>query len=161
MIERGGDDLRVLVVRLGALGDILRTLPPVRLVKRAMPRATIHWAVDDRCSVVLEGHPDIDGLVKLPRRDWQRLGRSAAGWPELLRSVGRFRARLKDFRAGLLLDFHGNLRSGVTGWLSGTPVRIGYEGTKATSRKRSTGISPPTGSRRGTGERPAWNVTWI
>ena len=37
----------LLVVRLGALGDILRTLPAVRLVRRALPHCSIRWLVDD------------------------------------------------------------------------------------------------------------------
>jgi ADP-heptose:LPS heptosyltransferase len=120
--------LTVLVVRLGALGDVLRTIPPVRLICRALPRSAIWWVVDDRWRVALEGHPDLAGTIAVPRRDWQRRVRSPAGWPSLLRSVRELRDRLRDLDPDLLLDFHGNLRSGIIGRLSGAPVRLGYAG---------------------------------
>jgi ADP-heptose:LPS heptosyltransferase len=128
--------LTVLVVRLGALGDVLRTIPPVRLICRALPRSAIWWVVDDRWRVALEGHPDLAGTIAVPRRDWQRRVRSPAGWPSLLRSVRELRDRLRDLDPDLLLDFHGNLRSGIIGRLSGAPVRLGYAGHQAKEGNR-------------------------
>ena len=127
-LQQRGEKLNLLVVRLGALGDILRTVPPVRLVRRALPRATIRWVVDDRWRIALDGLADLDEVVVLPRRDWDRRARSPFGWPGLLREVGAFRARLRESRTDVVLDFHGNLRSGWIGWLSGAPVRLGYSG---------------------------------
>ena len=68
-VERGGSDLSLLVIRLGALGDIIRTLPPVRLLRAGLPEARIRWVVEDRFESVLRGHPDLDGTVVLPRKD--------------------------------------------------------------------------------------------
>jgi len=51
-----------------------------------------------------------------------------ADWPRLLRSIAAFRRRLRLLGAQLVIDFHGNLRSGLTGWISGAPVRLGYDG---------------------------------
>ena len=127
-LRNRGEKLNVLMVRLGALGDILRTVPPVRLVRRALPRATIRWVVDDRWRIALDGLADLDEIVVLPRRDWDRRARSPFGWLGLLREVGAFRTRLRESRTDVVLDFHGNLRSGLVGWLSGAPVRLGYGG---------------------------------
>jgi len=126
----------LLVIRLGALGDILRTIPPVRLIRRALPNCKLWWVVDDRWNVALEGHPDLSGTVPVPRREWQRLLRRPTGWPALLGSVGRLRARLHTLDADLALDFHGNLRSGIVGRLSGAPVRLGYSGHQAKEGNR-------------------------
>ncbi len=123
-----GENLSFLVVRLGALGDILRTIPPVRLLRRALPRATIRWVLDDRWRIALEGLADIDEILPLPRRDWERRARSPVGWPGWLRSIGAFRTRLRRTRTDIVLDFHGNLRSGIVGWFSAAPVRLGYAG---------------------------------
>jgi ADP-heptose:LPS heptosyltransferase len=141
--------LTVLVVRLGALGDVLRTLPPVRLLRRALPCSAIWWVVDDRWRVALDGHPDLAGTIAVPRRDWGRLVRSPAGWPALLRSVRGFRDRLRDLDPDLVLDFHGNLRSGIIGRLSGAPVRLGYAGHQSKEGNRwLTTHRVPAGSRR-------------
>jgi ADP-heptose:LPS heptosyltransferase len=141
--------LTVLVVRLGALGDILRTIPPVRLIRRARPRCTLWWVVDDRWRALLEDHPDLAGTIAVPRRDWQRWARSLGGWPALLRSVRELRARLRALRADLALDFHGNLRSGVVCRLSAAPVRLGYAGHQAKEGNRwFTTHRVPAGLRR-------------
>ena len=42
-IEDHGLGLTILVIRLGAMGDIVRTLPAVRLVRFSLPDARIHW----------------------------------------------------------------------------------------------------------------------
>jgi ADP-heptose:LPS heptosyltransferase len=127
-LASSGADLTILVIRLGALGDVLRTLLPVRLLRRALPRARIHWVVDARWRSVLEGHPDLDGVVAMPRAEWRALARQVTGWPGLLRAVGTWRRRLVALAPGLALDFHGNLRSGLASFLSSAPVRLGYSG---------------------------------
>lgn len=123
-----GEGLTILSLRMGAFGDILRTLPPVRLVRFALPDAAIYWVVDDRWAEIVAGHPDLSGFFAVPRREWSRLARSPVLWPSLLRSVTRFGRKLRSVTPDLVLDFHGNLRSGVLGRLSGAPVRLGYSG---------------------------------
>ncbi len=118
----------LLVVRLGALGDILRTLPAVRLIRKALPHSSIWWAVDDRWQHALEGMAALDGTVVVPRRQWRRQLRTPSAWPALCASFGRLRRELAAVGADLTVDFHGNLRSGIVGRLSGAPVRLGYEG---------------------------------
>jgi ADP-heptose:LPS heptosyltransferase len=125
VVERladGGRGLTVLVIRFGALGDILRTLPAVRLIRAALSRARLVWAVDDRWRAVIEDHPDLDGILALPRFD------RGERWSAVLASIRRWREGLREPGADLVLDFHGNLRSGVAGWLSSAPVRLGYAG---------------------------------
>ena len=124
----GGEDLEILAVRLGAMGDIVRTLPAVRLVRAALPHARIVWACDATWVSLLGGHPDLDAVVELPRRRFETLRRTPLRWPRLLREVGSFAAELRRGRPALALDFHGNLRSGVVSVLSGARVRLGYAG---------------------------------
>ena len=108
------------------MGDILRTLPPVRLLRHALPRARLIWAVDAPWRVLLDDHPDLDGVVALPRLQWNADVKRPVRWPRLASSVRNWIAELRQQRADLVLDFHGNLRSGLAGFLSGAPVRVGY-----------------------------------
>jgi len=119
---------RILVIRLGAMGDILRTLPAVRLVRKAIPGCSIHWACDDRWAQVLDGHPDLDGLLPLPRSLMDSNRRAPAGWLRTAGLVLEYRRQLRSTGFQLALDFHGNLRSGLVGAFSGAGVRIGYGG---------------------------------
>jgi heptosyltransferase I len=110
--------MTILVIRLGALGDVLRTLPAVRLLRRAWPQARIHWAVDDRFALALAGHPDLDGLVVFPRRRFgPRVGAA-------------FLRELRGIRAEIAVDFHGHLRSGLVALFSGASRRIGPAGAQ-------------------------------
>jgi ADP-heptose:LPS heptosyltransferase len=144
-----GHGLDVLVLRFGALGDVLRTLPVVRVVRRALPQAGIHWAIDERWAPLLEDHPDLDGILAFPRAAWDRAAGSPSGWPRLPGEIEGWRRRLRGLGAGLVLDFHGNLRSGLSGWLSGAPVRLGHAGHQQKEGNRLlTTHRVPAGSRR-------------
>ncbi|HZU22066.1 MAG TPA: hypothetical protein VE998_04480, partial [Terriglobales bacterium] len=44
---------RILVVRLGSLGDIVHTLPAVALLRAALPHAHIGWVVEERWAELL------------------------------------------------------------------------------------------------------------
>jgi len=148
-LDRDGEDFSILLVRLGAMGDILRTVPAMRLLRRALPLAHIEWVLDDKWRAVLDGHPDLDRIVTLPRRRVDGALRSPTHWPDLFRTLREFRSDLRRGGADLVLDFHGNLRSGLTGWSSGTPIRIGYAGHQ---QKEGNGLlttlQVPAGDRR-------------
>ena len=149
LMDRSGQGPNVLVIRLGAMGDILRTLPAVRKLRRAIPGATIHWACDDRWAQVLEDHPDLDGLLPLPRRRLDANRSSPSGW---IRSAGLIREYSRQIRAvrfDLVLDFHGNFRSAVVGMFSGAKIRIGYGGHQQKEGNRLfTTLRVPPGHRR-------------
>ena len=126
--EDRGAGMNVLVLRLGAMGDILRTVPAVRLLRRRLPEATFGWVLDAGWEILLRDHPDIDITIPLPRKEWDAAATSPLGWPSLLGHVLRFRKRVARFDADLALDFHGNLRSGWIGRWSGAKMRLGYSG---------------------------------
>ena len=44
---------RFLIVRLGALGDIIHTLPCAEFLKKSYTKATIDWVVDERNAKML------------------------------------------------------------------------------------------------------------
>lgn len=145
----GGRGLTILCIRLGAMGDILRTLPAVRRLRTTLPRSRIVWLADDTWARVLDGHPDLDAVVALPRRELRVLGRKPSRWNEWLDVAARWRADLRDVAADIVLDFHGNLRSAMAGLLSGAPVRLGYEGHQQKEGNRlTTTHRVPAGDRR-------------
>jgi heptosyltransferase-1 len=111
---------RILVMRLGAIGDCLRVLPAVARIKRERPDAEIGWAVEHWVAPVLKGNPLIERLHVLDRRELKGGARRA------LAEVRRFTREVKQHDYEVLLDFHGRFKSGLLAWLSGVPVRIGY-----------------------------------
>lgn len=54
---------RILVVKLAAAGDVLRTTPLLRAMKKLYPGSYITWITDPGGRVLLKGNPFIDELV--------------------------------------------------------------------------------------------------
>src|SRR5262245_49809390 len=80
---RGRPPQKILVVRLGAIGDCLRVLPAVERLRAAFPAAEIGWAVGDLTLPILEGHPAVTRL-HVVRRQPMKAGLVPA-WSELRR----------------------------------------------------------------------------
>lgn len=120
---------RILVVRLGALGDVVRTLPAMRLLRRTWPKAAMAWAVEEGASPLLLSHPDLDKVFVLPRRELERdVRRSPLHSWSVLTSYVR---RLRDFSAELAIDFQSSFKSGLLSWLSGARERVGFDAPQA------------------------------
>ena len=116
------DVRRILIVKLSAMGDVLHALPAVTYLRKAAPKAEIHWAVDTRFAELLDGNPGIAKVVSLPIREWKgRLG-SPATWREAMHAADMLRGGKYD----LAIDLQGNIKSGVVTWLSGAPLRYGF-----------------------------------
>lgn len=148
-IDARGEGLAILVVRLGAMGDVVRTLPAVRLVRAALPGARIRWVAWDPWTDLLRNHPDLDGAIGLERGRLRAEARSPLGWPALASSLRRIAREVRAGSPGLVLDFHGDLRSGLLGRLSGAPVRLGYAGHQQKEGNRFfTTHRVPSGDRR-------------
>lgn len=58
---------RILVVRLGAMGDIVHALPAVASLKHSFPGSHLTWVVEPQWQPLLEQNPFIDRLVLLRR----------------------------------------------------------------------------------------------
>jgi ADP-heptose:LPS heptosyltransferase len=54
---------RILIVKLAAIGDVLRTTPLLAGLKRAYPRSHITWVVDREALPLLKNNPYIDRLL--------------------------------------------------------------------------------------------------
>ncbi|MCF8476729.1 MAG: glycosyltransferase family 9 protein [Pseudolabrys sp.] len=59
---------RILVIALRRLGDVLLTTPLIASLRRAWPDATIDALVFADTAGILDGNPDLDGIVTMPAR---------------------------------------------------------------------------------------------
>ena len=114
---------RILIVRLGAMGDVIHTLPAAADLRRRYPRARIDWAVESRWAPLLQENPHIDAVIPLPLRRWRREKLRPRTWRD-------GSAEAKSLRAAgyeLALDFQGLLQSAIVAKLSGARRVIGFE----------------------------------
>jgi ADP-heptose:LPS heptosyltransferase len=66
-------DGEILIVKLGALGDVLRTTPLLTALKRRSSASRVTWVVDERHAGVLRGNPMIDRLETYSEATLRRL----------------------------------------------------------------------------------------
>src|SRR4030043_811661 len=118
---------RILVLRLSAVGDVIRTLPAVKALKEYVPASSITWIVEEPSQAFLKSQPEVDEVMLFPRKRWTEGIKSLRG---IRGTIGEMRGFVKDLRRrrfDVVLDFHGILKSGVLSFLSGSPKRIGYD----------------------------------
>ncbi len=113
------------MLRLGAVGDVVRTLPAVSRLRAGQPGAHIAWLVEPPAASLLEGQPCVDEVLVFPRGAIvEKLRRGAVRGA--MRDLGAFTRRLRRRRFDLVVDFHSILRSALLALLSGSRRRLGY-----------------------------------
>jgi len=113
------------VIRLGAVGDVVRTLPAVSALRAAYPGAHLAWLVEPAAAGILRGQPFLDEVIEFPRNAL-RAALADRAFGRLLRESARFARALTRRRFELAIDFHSILRSGILSRLSGARMRVAY-----------------------------------
>jgi len=104
---------RILLVRMGAMGDIVHTLPAAASLRYSFPAAEIDWLVEERWAPLLEENPDLTNVYRVRSRDWRHV----------LHVLGELRQRSYD----MALDFQGLIKSGLLAALSGSSEVLGFQ----------------------------------
>lgn len=128
-------DARVLVVRMGALGDIVHALPVLTALRTHRPDVAVDWLVDGRYDGVLAL---VEGLRRriVVRASTDGEDASAirfAGTGGMLRAVGE----LQRHRYAAAIDLQGLIKSAVFARLSGASRVIGF--AREALRERQAG----------------------
>ncbi len=105
---------RLLIIKTSSIGDVLHALPLAQALKAARPSLTLGWVVRARCADILRGNPHINHLYVLPDKP-------------ALRDLLTLRKILHAMHYQVALDTQGLLLSGLLTWLSGAPVRVGWD----------------------------------
>jgi heptosyltransferase-1 len=114
----------ILIVRLGAMGDIIHALPGAASLKHSFPEARVTWVVEPRWVPLLQGNGFVDRIVVFRRDDplsWRR-------------SKDELRAEHYD----LAVDFQGLTKSALIAHLA-RPERIAGFGSRVV-RERPAGV---------------------
>jgi lipopolysaccharide heptosyltransferase I len=106
---------RILIVRLSAMGDLIHGIPVLNALRKAMPDAMLGWVAEGRNADLLEGHPALDRLIRVPRH-----------WLKSPSAVWALRRKLRMLRFDTTIDLQCLSKSAIAAWLSGAPRRIGY-----------------------------------
>jgi len=125
-------NFRLLVVRLGAMGDILHALPAVTALRQAHPDWLIDWVVEPRWRALLAAEdcplsaqspaqPLVDRLHFASTKAWRKASFSR----QTLHEIKVLRSTLKAGQYDAVIDFQGAIRSAVVARFAGCSRLIG------------------------------------
>jgi heptosyltransferase I len=95
-------------------------------LKRHRPDAEIFWWIDSALAPLLEGDPDLAGIVRFERRRWA----APRYWPEIFRSLRWMRAQHFDW----VIDLQCLARSGAFAWLARGQFLVGLDEVREGAR---------------------------
>ena len=105
------DYRHILLIKPSSLGDIVHAMPTCAAIRRRYPKARLTWLVKREWAGLVER---IDGVDRV----WP-VESTLTGW---LSQVFPLRAERFD----LAVDLQGLFRSAAIGWLSGSPLLVGF-----------------------------------
>jgi lipopolysaccharide heptosyltransferase I len=115
---------RFLIVRLGAMGDVVHAIPVAAALRRAYPDARIDWLVSGKHREILDLVPVIDRRLVINDRN------DASGGTPLIAAIRELRAGQYD----IALDLQGLIKSAVLARASGAPRVVGFSSRYARER---------------------------
>ena len=126
---------KILIVRLGAMGDILHALPAVTAIRAALPNVTIGWLVEERWSELLTAQgrkaspstispkkPLVNHVHTIDTRRWRKHFFRASATAEIMGALKRVRKMKYD----IALDFQGSIKSAVVARAGGAQSIAGF-----------------------------------
>jgi len=123
----------LLIVRLGAMGDVIHTLPAAAALRQALPHATLGWLIEERWAELLctsryprsgprsPQRPLIDRVHSVNTSEWRRAPFSFNTWMQV--AVGL--SQLRGIHYDAVIDFQGAVRSALLSRWSGAPMAFG------------------------------------
>jgi heptosyltransferase I len=127
------EPMRILIVKLSAIGDVVQALPALEAIKRTFPGSEIDWAVEEAAADILEEHPLIQCLLVSRRKEWIRLLRRPTTFLRGINGMIAFIGELRGKRYDIAIDLQGLLKSGVVIGLAHAKRKIGFAGTRELS----------------------------
>lgn len=105
---------RILIVKLGSIGDVVNTLPLVNVLREGFPEAEIGWLIEPKSFPIVEGQEAVNRFII------HRRGGGVAAAREAIREI-------REFAPDLVLDLQRILRSSFFTFFSGGQRRLGFD----------------------------------
>ena len=107
------DPMEILFVKLGALGDVINTLPLAVNLKKNLD-AKITWLVEPLSFPIVNGHPSVDRVILFDKKNWKK-------------SVFDVYKELRNGHFDITLDLQRILKSAFFCMASKGSRRIGFD----------------------------------
>ena len=119
--------MRILIVKLSAIGDVVHSLPVLSALRRMYPESEIHWLVEEGAAGLLGNHPQLDRVLVCRRKSW--LKRLKKGEPGALRDVTAFIRKFRSREYDLVIDLQNLAKSSFWVFLARSERKLGFWGT--------------------------------
>ncbi|MBU0650506.1 lipopolysaccharide heptosyltransferase II, partial [bacterium] len=106
---------KILIIKLGSIGDVIHTLPIAEILKTTYPDCQIDWLVEKKSANLLEENPFITNLFVFERTA-----------KNFIQKIQKIRDQNYDFA----IDFQGTYKSQLFIMFSKAKTKIGYNKTK-------------------------------
>jgi heptosyltransferase-1 len=110
------EKMRILAIRLSAMGDVIHALPAVASLKHSFSHSKITWVIRPKWAGLLEGNPFVDEVVEMDR--------SGAG---VMAAMGKLRRERFD----VVVDFQGLAQSALVAAWAKADKKIGLHRSQA------------------------------
>lgn len=127
--------MRVVLIRLSALGDVVHTWPLAVALRANRPDIHLTWVVERPLLPLVEGHPAVDSVIDVATRQWRRNLFAA----ETRAHIAILRTQLLELQPRLVLDPQGVFKSALIAGLSRAPTRVGL--ARPWRRERLAGLA--------------------
>ncbi|MCX7991531.1 MAG: glycosyltransferase family 9 protein [Proteobacteria bacterium] len=114
--------MKILIVKMSSLGDVVHTIPFVRVLKKYIPYADIDWVVNENYENLLKGNPDISEVISFKRRKWL----NPFGFFINLSELKKFSRYLKSKKYDYVIDLQGLFKSVLIVFMAGGKKNIGF-----------------------------------
>ncbi len=128
-MSAGGADhaatMKILIVKLSAIGDVIHTLPALTALRRHYPDAQIDWLVEEAAADLIQGHTALNRVLIWRRREFVKLLKTG----RLSSAVRLFSSLLVQVRGtpyDLILDFQALLKSSLWIFLARGRRKAGF-----------------------------------
>ncbi|OGW88777.1 MAG: lipopolysaccharide heptosyltransferase II, partial [Omnitrophica bacterium RIFCSPHIGHO2_12_FULL_44_12] len=107
---------KILITKLGAMGDLVLAVPSFRMIRQRYPKAHISLLVEPKFVSMMQSNPYLDEIVTFDRRKhrtkWQRLLKVAK--------------RLGKYNYDMSIDLQNNWKTHLISFLARIPKRFGF-----------------------------------
>ncbi|MCA1796626.1 MAG: hypothetical protein LC645_03620 [Geobacteraceae bacterium] len=95
--------MKILIVKVSALGDVIHALPVLSYIKQIHPDAHIDWLVEDNFAPILENHPFLHQVIRVNTHEWRNMSFAA-----MARQICTFVKSLRCQHYDCIFDLQGN-----------------------------------------------------
>jgi heptosyltransferase-1 len=125
--------MKILLIKLSAIGDVVQTLPALEAIKKLYPAAEITWIVEEAAAGILEDHPLIDRVLVSRRKALTGMLKNPRTFMRGVRGIIGFFHELRTIQYDIAVDFQGLLKSGILIGLARAKRKIGFDRTRELS----------------------------